>query len=69
MLFFGVCFFLYFNCIGYHIIDPMHNLFLGTAKQIMKNVWTDSQNTLISKNDLEKIQGKMDDIKAPPSIG
>jgi hypothetical protein len=59
----------YFNCIRYHIIDPMHNLFLGTAKQIMKNVWIDSQNPLISKNDLEKIQAKMDDIKAPSTIG
>ena len=59
----------YFNCTRYHIIDPMHNLFLGTAKQIMKNVWIDSQNPLISKNDLEKIQAKMDDVKAPSSIG
>ena len=59
----------YFNCIKYHIIDPMHNLFLGTAKQIMKNVWIDSQNPLISKNVLEKIQAKMDDIKAPSTIG
>ena len=50
------------------MIDPMHNLFLGTAKQIMKNVWIDSQNPLMSENDLEKIQAKMDDVKAPSSI-
>ena len=30
----------YFDCIRYTIIDPMHNLFLGTAKHIMKNFET-----------------------------
>ena len=29
----------YFDCVRYHVIDPMHNLFLGTVKHIMKNIW------------------------------
>ena len=29
----------YFDCIRFTIIDQMHNLFLGTAKHMMKNVW------------------------------
>ena len=29
----------YFDCVCFHIVDPMHNLFLGTAKHIMKNIW------------------------------
>lgn len=28
----------YFDCIRFTIINPMHNLFLGTAKHVMKNV-------------------------------
>ena len=28
-----------FDCIRFTIIDPMHNLFLGTAKHMVKNVW------------------------------
>ena len=26
----------YFNVIRCHVIDPMHNLYLGTAKHVMK---------------------------------
>jgi len=26
----------YFNLISHHVIDPMHNLFLGTAKYMLK---------------------------------
>ena len=28
----------YFDCIRFHIIDAMHNLFLRTAKHVMKNM-------------------------------
>lgn len=31
----------YFNPIRFCIIDPMHNLYLGTAKHILKNIWLD----------------------------
>ena len=27
----------YFDCVRFHVIDPMHNLFLGTSKYMMKN--------------------------------
>ena len=26
----------YFDCVRFHVIDPMHNLFLGTAKYVFK---------------------------------
>lgn len=29
----------YFNPIRFAVVDPMHNLFLGTVKSMMKNVW------------------------------
>ena len=59
----------YFDCVLFHIIDPMHNLFMGTAKHIMKNVWLDSEKPLLEKKDLENIQEKMDKLKVPASVG
>lgn len=26
----------YFDCVRFHVIDPMHNLFLGTSKYVFK---------------------------------
>ena len=31
----------YFDCVRFHVIDPMHNLFLGTAKYVL---WHDNTN-------------------------
>lgn len=59
----------YFDCVRFHIIDPMHNLFTGTAKHLMKNIWLDGDNPLLKKNDLCVIQEKLDKIKAPSDIG
>ena len=59
----------YFDCVRFHIIDPMHNLFTGTAKHLMKNIWLDGDNPLLKKNDLCVIQEKLDKIKAPLDIG
>ena len=59
----------YFDCVRFHIIDPVHNLFTGTAKHVMKNIWLDGDNPLIKKNDLISIQEKLDKIKAPSDVG
>lgn len=59
----------YFDCVRYHIIDPMHNLFLGTSKHIMRIIWLSGENPIISSKDLSKIQSKVDKVKAPSSIG
>ena len=59
----------YFDCVRFHIIDPMHNLFTGTAKHIMKNVWLDPEKSLLDKNNLQQIQEKMDKLKVPASVG
>jgi len=59
----------YFDCVRFHIIDPMHNLFTGTAKHIMKNVWLDTEAPLLNKNHLNAIQVKIDKVKAPSSVG
>ena len=47
------------------IIDPMHNLFLGTAKNILKNIWLDN----FSANNLQHIQKLVDSSEVPKSIG
>ncbi|CAB5180826.1 unnamed protein product [Rhizophagus irregularis] len=50
------------------VIDPMHNLYLGTAKRIMKK-WTSGEQPLISVHDLKKIQSIIDATPPPSDIG
>jgi len=57
----------YFDCIRYTIIDPMHNLFLGTAKHIMKNIWL--PNKILKQSDLKTIQQVIDSMKVPSNMG
>ena len=39
----------YFDCVRFHVIDPMHNLFLGTAKYVFK-VWAETIEETFAKN-------------------
>lgn len=32
----------YYNCVRFAIIDPMHNLFLGTPKRLLHEQWMES---------------------------
>jgi hypothetical protein len=50
------------------IIDPMHNLYLGTAKRIMKK-WTSGNQPLISIHDLKNIQAIINATPPPSDIG
>ena len=59
----------YLDCVGFYIIDSIHNLFTDTAKHVMKNIWLDSDNPLLKKNDLTNNQEKLDKIKAPSDVG
>ena len=56
----------YFDPIRFTIVDPMHNLFLGTAKRIMK-IWM--QNDFITKESMKVIQSRADSIRVPSDIG
>ena len=47
------------------MIDPMHNLFVGTAKRCME-LWT---KNVLSKQDIEIIEERMPRLQAPYSIG
>lgn len=59
----------YFDCIRYFVVDPMHNLYLGTAKHMMKNVWLKERNDFISDEDFEGIQELADSMTVPQDIG
>lgn len=49
----------YFNPIQFTIVDPMHNLILGTAKHIMK-IWT--ERDIITKENMKTLQSRVDSI-------
>ena len=57
----------YFNPIRFTIIDPMHNLFLGTAKTMMKKIWL--QKGTINNAKLDTIQCRIDAMNVPSDMG
>ena len=57
----------YFDPIRFTIIDPMHNLFLGTAKNVMKKIWL--QRDIISDAKLNLIQCRIDNMSVPSDLG
>ena len=59
----------YFDCILYFVVDPMHNLYLGTAKHMMKNLWLKERNDFISDEDFERIQELVDSMTVLQDIG
>ena len=58
----------YFDCIRYFVVDPMHNLYLGTDKHMMKNVWLNDKNEFLSDEDFERIQELVDSMTVPQDI-
>ena len=56
----------YFDPIRMCIIDPMHNLLLGTAKQ-MAHIWTELG--FLTESQDEEIQKKVDSFYTPDDIG
>jgi len=50
----------YFNAIQFTVIDPMHNLFLGTAKSVFK-IWLNEG--ILTKQGVEKIERKLKDFE------
>ena len=56
----------YYSSLTMCAIDPMHNLFLGTAKRVF-TMWAD-QN-VITKADMSKIQDRIEEICATSGLG
>ncbi|GBC48175.2 hypothetical protein GLOIN_2v1775288 [Rhizophagus irregularis DAOM 181602=DAOM 197198] len=57
----------YFDPIRFITVDPMHCLFLGIAKWIVKRIWIDGG--ILTPNSLNKIQKKMDEFQIPSDLG
>ena len=55
----------YFNAISSFVVDPMHNLFQGTAKYMFKTIWKDK----LTGQDLQEIQDIVDNVTVPASFG
>ena len=56
----------YFNVIAQHVIEPMHNLGLGTEKHIV-GIWKDIG--LLGPADFEIIQERVDSMVVPYGVG
>ena len=56
----------YFDPIVHHVVDPMHNLFLGTAKK-MFYVWID--HGLLSFSSLKVIEARIKSLPIPTEFG
>ena len=66
----GVCYSIllelpYLDPVLFHVIDPKHNLLLGTAKHIMQ-VWTDEKS--VGTSYLKKLHNSIEKIKDPIEI-
>lgn len=55
-----------FNIVRYHVIDPMHNVFLGLVKHTVKT-WKDTG--LLLERHFQTLQEKVDSMNAPSKIG
>ncbi|EXX50690.1 hypothetical protein RirG_268450 [Rhizophagus irregularis DAOM 197198w] len=58
---------LYFDPIQFLSIDPMHCLFLGIAKWIIKRIWVDEN--ILKLETLKEIQKKMNQFQVLADIG
>lgn len=56
----------YFDFIACVVIDPMHNLMLGTTKKMLK-IW--KELNLLDEQDFKLLQKRMNKLKVPSSIG
>ena len=56
----------YFGCSRMCIVDPMHNLLLGTAKRLMK-IWMASE--ILDEKKLISVQEAVDGFTTPIDIG
>ena len=56
----------YFNPIRFHVVDPMHNLLLGTAKHMMQ-IWT--KHGILSYQSFVTIEERVRSITTPKDIG
>lgn len=57
----------YFDAPRMLVVDPMHNLFLGSAKHYVKSVFV--KNNILSDDDFSIIQKRIDSFLVPVDVG
>ena len=57
----------YFDTCRMLLIDPMHNLYLGSAKHILKAIWI--ERNILTYSNFEVIQNRVDKCIVPTDIG
>ncbi|GET58964.1 hypothetical protein GLOIN_2v1786477 [Rhizophagus irregularis DAOM 181602=DAOM 197198] len=57
----------YFDPIRFTIVDPMHYLFLGIAKWIVKRIWVDQG--ILTSSMLNEVQKQMNRFQVPVDLG
>jgi hypothetical protein len=57
----------YFNPIRHLVIDPMHCLFLGIGKWLVKRIWI--EEGILTNNALDEIQSMMEEFQVPSDVG
>ena len=58
----------YFDIVRMHVVDPMHNLLLGTAKRMME-MWTTVDPQIITNTEFTHIHKVVSAIIVPKSVG
>lgn len=56
----------YYGSITMCVIDPMHNLFLGTAKKMFK-IW--GENDILTKQKLQEVGERIQSVDCPSDLG
>lgn len=56
----------YYDAVRMVVIDPMHNILLGTSKHVFA-VW--KYLGILSKKDFETLQNRIDNVKVPQDLG
>lgn len=56
----------YFDPVQMVIIDPMHNLYIGTAKSIVNKIWI--ENGLLTQVDIKEINRRISSVVIPKAI-
>ena len=57
----------YFDPVRMLLIDPMHNLFLGTAKRMTQSIWIG--NNILTSNHLKVIHRRLSSVAVPSDLG
>ena len=57
----------YFDSCRMLLVDPMHNLYLGSAKHVLKAIWID--RNILSYADFEIVQARVDKCCVPSDLG